>query len=75
MINVFIVASIIYISCMEPLFVEAKIIGLPRSSAVNNFFGRVQSMTSSITDVVLSPTVPSVYFLTAEKKNKAPAKT
>jgi len=29
-------------------------------------FGRGQSMPSSVTDVVLSPTVPSVYFLTIE---------
>jgi len=31
-------------------------------------------MTSSVTDVVLSPTVTSVYFLTAENWYKVPAK-
>jgi len=33
-----------------------------------------QSMTSSVTDVVLSPTVTSVYFLTTENWYKVPAK-
>jgi len=33
-----------------------------------------QSMTPSVTDVVLSPTVTSVYFLTAENLYKVPAK-
>jgi len=37
-------------------------------------FGKVQSMTSSVTAVVLSPTVPSVYFLTVENWYKAPLK-
>jgi len=31
-------------------------------------------MTSSVIDVVLSPTVPSVYFLTVENWYKAPVK-
>jgi len=37
LINIFIIAFRFYISYMEPLFVIAKIIGLPGSSAVNNF--------------------------------------
>jgi len=34
-----------------------------------------QSMTSSVIDVVLSPTVTSVYLLTAENWYKVPAKS
>jgi len=37
-------------------------------------FGRAQSVTSSVTDVVLSSTVPSAYFLTVENWYKAPVK-
>ena len=37
-------------------------------------FGRGQSMTSSVTDLVLSPTVPSVYFLTVKIWYNAPVK-
>jgi len=37
-------------------------------------FGMGQSMTSSVTDVVLSPSVTSLYFLTAENWYKVPAK-
>jgi len=37
-------------------------------------FGMGQSMTSSVTVVVLSPTVTFVYFLTAGNWRKVPAK-
>jgi len=43
------------------------------SSAANNFVRKGQSMTSSDSDVVLSPTGPSVYFLTVENWCKAMA--
>jgi len=48
---------------MESCLVGAKIIRLPGSSTI--FFRKGQSMTSSVTDVVLrlSPTVTSVCFL------------
>jgi len=36
------------------------------SSAAKRLFGKDQSMTSSVTDFVLSPPVPSVYFLTVK---------
>jgi len=61
LINVFIVASTFNISYVEPFFVVAKIIGLPGSRAVNNFV-----RDGPVNDVVLSPTVTSVYFVTAE---------
>ena len=48
---------------MEQLFVVSKRIGLPGSNAVNNF---VRKGPVNDTDVVLSPTVTSVYFLTTE---------
>jgi len=37
LINIFKFSFRFYISYVEPLFVVAKIIGLPGSSAVNNF--------------------------------------
>jgi len=51
-------------------FVVVKIIGLPGSSAVNNFIRDGAVNDASVTDVVLSPTVTSVYFLTAENLYK-----
>ena len=38
-------------------------------------FGRGQSMTSSVTDVILSQTVPSVYFITVEIDIKHASRT
>jgi len=46
---------------MESLFVVVKVIGLPGSSAVKNFVRE-----GPVNDVVLSPTVTSIYFLTGE---------
>jgi len=46
---------------MQQLFIAANIIGLPCTRAVNKFVREER-----INDVVLSPTVSTVYFLTAE---------
>jgi len=43
-------------------------------SAAKNFVREGQSVTSSVTDVVLSPTVPSFYFIIVENGYKAPIK-
>jgi len=40
--------------------------GLEAVAQRRNMFGRGQSITSSVTEVVLSPTVPFVYFITVE---------
>jgi len=64
-INIFIITSTFYISYIEPLFVVVKIIGLPGSSTVNNFV-RDGPVIDVVSHVVLSPTVASIYFLTAE---------
>jgi len=50
-----------------PLVIEARkyeriSLTLPFPAPPRILFGRGQSMTLSVTDVVLSPTVPSVYF-------------
>jgi len=54
-----------YISYVEPLSVVAKIIGLPGSSAGNNFVRE-----GPVTDIVLrlSPTVTAVYFSYVQPK-------
>jgi len=36
-INIFIITSIFFISCMEPLLAISKTMGLPGSNAINNF--------------------------------------
>ena len=72
-INIFIITSTFYISYIEPLFVVVKIIGLPGSSTVNNFV-RDGPVIDVVSHVVLSPTVASIYFLTAENWYKIPAK-
>jgi len=37
LINIFIITSIFFISCMEPLLAISKTMGLPGSNAINNF--------------------------------------